>query len=125
MIQKKASQKYLFSFRLNLGPCELPQGCYAADFKFEFVPRVGLSSINVEGGIPESQIYTLVESSSAELAFELESSENQIDHFSCTESSSNNLSQSSIGQFVNWFNIVMLFVVVLRCLVYRGRTTFL
>jgi hypothetical protein len=117
-----SGEKYRFDFRVNLGPCESEGGCYAADFRFEFIPSVGISKIEVDGDNPVfggqfSQQYMLVKSAeSSDLAYDLLSQENQLPYFACNAPDEGELTRSALGEMINWFNILLLFVVLLRAI---------
>ena len=108
-------EKVLSSFRLDLG---CAASCFAARFFFEFTPGVGLSLFRIVGDHPElgGQVdyqYQLQES--PDDAFDLTQSSNQNGYFSCSLEDTNDVSLSQGGLLI-WFNISLLFVVLLRIL---------
>jgi len=105
--------KLLSSFRLNLGPCELEMGCFAAYFHFEFIPEAGLSRFRIVGDHPEIYIYQFQES--PDNAFILKAERNHKSYFSCSAKASDDVSLSQ-GRMLIWFNISLVFVVLLRTL---------
>jgi|GEM_PF-7005141 len=115
--------EFHFELRLSPGECASEISCFAGRFEFQFIPGVGLSYFSFSGdslalGGQFSQSYTLDES--ATLAFDLTSDENQLSFYSCEALpidqtvNSNNIQRSDIGTFKNWFNILLLFAVLLN-----------
>ena len=114
-IEVDEGDKVLSSFRLDLG---CAASCFAARFLFEFTPGLGLSRFQIVGDHPElgGQVdyqYQLQES--PDDAFDLTRSSNQNGYFSCTQETSDDVRLDQ-GKMLIWFNIFLLFVVLLRAL---------
>lgn len=91
---------------------------YIATLDFSFLPGVGLSKMTLQGDHPGlgGQFHHIYElPTSPEKSFYLSSQLNEIVDYSCLDSADySNIAGSNAGVFVNWFNILMLIVVVLE-----------
>lgn len=119
-------KKVVTSFRLNIGPCELENGCFAADFYFEFIPGLGLSRFQIRGDHPEiggqvDYLYQFQEVPGT--SYFLEADSNQKGYFSCATTDMDNIDAAK-GNLSIWFNIFLVFVVVLKPMSSRSRLLF-
>lgn len=123
-----SGELYTFKFYLYLGPCKIEGGCNVGIFTFTFLPDVGLTNIRLQGDHPEfggqfDQVFNLLPYPNS--AFSLESNESLIGHVPCQSENTDGLQRSKVGNIVNWFNIFLLLVVVLRgfsrsgCILFR------
>lgn len=109
---------YTVEFYLYLGPCQIEGGCNAGIFKFTFLDGLGLTEVHLRGDHPEfggqfDHIFSLLVY--PDDAFDLESNENLVEYTSCQTKNRDDLQRAQLGNITNWFNILLLLVVVLRC----------